>query len=75
MDRSRLLDRRTFLAQTAGTLATTWTAAAVARAEPSAAAMQAASADADGMYYAYLTFPEGAGDPKPANVKDPEPNP
>jgi monoamine oxidase len=42
MDRGRLLDRRTFLAQTAGTLATSWTAAAAARAEPSLAGMQAA---------------------------------
>jgi monoamine oxidase len=37
------MDRRTFLAQTAGTLATTWTAAAAARAEPSRAEMQAAA--------------------------------
>ena len=37
------MDRRTFLAQTAGTLATTWTAAAAARAEPSAVEMQAAA--------------------------------
>ena len=39
------MDRRTFLAQTAGTLATTWTAAAAARAEPSMASMQAAAPD------------------------------
>ena len=39
------MDRRTFLAQTAGTLATTWTAAAAASAEPSTAEMQAASPD------------------------------
>src|SRR5678816_2065522 len=37
------MDRRTFLAQPAGTLATTWTAAAAARAEPSTAEMQAAA--------------------------------
>jgi len=37
------MDRRTFLAQTAGTLATTWTAAAAARAEPSTAETQAAA--------------------------------
>jgi monoamine oxidase len=34
------MDRRTFLAQTAGTLATTWTVAAAARAEPSTVEMQ-----------------------------------
>jgi monoamine oxidase len=37
------MDRRTFLAQTAGTVATTWTVAAAARAEPSTASMQAAA--------------------------------
>ena len=37
------MDRRTFLAQTAGTLATTWTAAAAASAEPSAASLKAIS--------------------------------
>src|SRR6266849_9542205 len=37
------MDRRTFLAQTAATLATTWTAAAVASGEPSTVEMQAAS--------------------------------
>ena len=37
------MDRRTFLAQTAGTLATTWTAAAAARAEPAPAETQAAA--------------------------------
>jgi hypothetical protein len=36
--------------------------------------VRAATADADGMYYAYLAFPEGTGDPKPQTVKDPEPN-
>jgi monoamine oxidase len=35
------MDRRTFLAQSAGTLAATWTAAAAARAEPSEVDMQA----------------------------------
>src|SRR5205814_5555010 len=39
-------DRRTFLGQTAATLATTWTAAAAARAEPAAARTPAASAAA-----------------------------
>lgn len=33
--------------------------------------LKAASADADGMYYAYLAFPEGTGD-KGASVKEPE---
>jgi monoamine oxidase len=37
------MDRRTFLAQTAGTLATSWAAAAAARAEPSTVDMRAAS--------------------------------
>jgi hypothetical protein len=36
--------------------------------------VRAAAADADGMYYAYLAFPEGTGDAK-ATIKDPEPNP
>jgi len=40
------MDRRTFLARTAGTVATTWTAAAAARAEPSTASMQAAAPNA-----------------------------
>lgn len=33
--------------------------------------LKAASADADGMFYAYLTFPEGSGD-KGTTVKEPE---
>ena len=37
------MDRRTFLAHTAGALATTWTAAAAARAEPPTVEMQAAA--------------------------------
>jgi monoamine oxidase len=40
------MDRRTFLAQTAGTLATTWTAAAAARAELCTVEMQAAAPNA-----------------------------
>jgi len=40
------MDRRTFLAQTAATLATTWTAAAAAHAEPSTVETQAAAPDA-----------------------------
>jgi monoamine oxidase len=40
------MDRRTFLAQAAGTLATTWTAAAAARAEPSTVETQAAAPNA-----------------------------
>jgi monoamine oxidase len=40
------MDRRTFLAHTAGTLATTWTAAAAARAEPSTIETQAAAPNA-----------------------------
>jgi monoamine oxidase len=39
------MDRRTFLAQTAGTLAATWTAAAATSAEPSVLEMQAARPD------------------------------
>jgi len=40
------MDRRTFLAQTAATLATTWTAAAAAHAEPSTVETQAAAPNA-----------------------------
>jgi hypothetical protein len=35
--------------------------------------VRAATAEADGMYYAYLAFPEGAdGKQQPATIKDPE---
>ena len=42
MRRAHRVGRRTFLAQTAGTLAATWTAAAATNAEPSTAEMQPA---------------------------------
>src|SRR5438045_1814838 len=40
------MDRRTFLAQTAATVATSWTAAAAARAEPAPLEMQVAAPNA-----------------------------
>jgi hypothetical protein len=36
--------------------------------------LKAAAADADGMYYAYLTFPEGTGDKSAPTIKEPEGN-